>query len=551
MADESLEELLSDSFAKKKGREKSFADLYDLGYEKNDFGVNDNREVFDAQKVFDKSFEEEKSLLDDYEADAWDKLNNIQKSFGTDDEIQSASNFELDSQKVLNEQNKYPIDTSAVRLVNKSGNSSGKSVSNPSGKYTAPRQLKSNTDQNQKIITTNSRPKGHPVNRQTSNTASGKPYISNDNTGVRNIKNNDNGQKSKKQKPQGNGRRMNYGTDKASMDKTNKNTKGGKKKKSKLIKRFFIILLLIIFVIFGLVSALIIRYAGMLNIVETGARAETSANVIDESYVKNILIIGSDTRSDDGGRSDSMILISINRKTNQIVQTSFMRDILVSIPGYGNAKLNAAYAYGGAELVMDTIEENFKIKVDKYIRIDFFSFIDIIDAIGGLELTVTDEEANAMTDPMNEVNNLLGRALGTGKLTKGGTYDMDGVQSLAYARIRYAGDGDFERTQRQREVIEKIIEKFKDLSIFKMNSALETILPQLTTNMSKTEIYFLCLRLPFIMGYEMRQFRIPYGEQGTGTWSYGDYNGQSVLEIDFDKNNELFKKVVIYGEKAE
>ncbi len=547
MADESLEELLSDSFAKKKDREKSFADLYDLGYEKNDFGVNDSREVFDAQKVLDKSFEEEKNLLDDYEADAWDKLQNIQKSFGTDDEIQSASNFELDSQKVLNEQGNYPIDTSAVRLVNESCNLSGKSVSNSSGKYIAPRQPKNNIEQNQKIITTNNRPKGHPVNRQTSNTGGGKQHTSNANTAV---KNNGKGQKSKKQKTQENGGRMNYGTDKASMDKTNKNSKGGKKKKSKL-KRFFIILLLIILVIFGLISALIFRYAGMLNIVETGPRAETSANVINESYVKNILIIGSDTRSDDGGRSDSMILISINRKTNQIVQTSFMRDVLVSIPGYGNAKLNAAYAYGGAELVMDTIEENFKIKVDKYIRIDFFSFIDIIDAIGGLELTVTDEEANAMTDPMNEVNNLLGRALGTGKLTQGGTYTMDGVQSLAYARIRYAGDGDFERTQRQREVIEKIIEKFKDLSIFKMNSVLETILPQLTTNMSKTEIYFLCLRLPFIMGYEMRQFRIPYGEQGTGTWNFGDYNGQSVLEIDFDKNNELFKKVVIYGEKAE
>lgn len=547
MADESLEELLSDSFAKKKDREKSFADLYDLGYEKNDFGVNDSREVFDAQKVLDKSFEEEKNLLEDYEADAWDKLQNIQKSFGTDDEIQSASNFELDSQKVLNEQGNYPIDTSAVRLVSESGNSSGKSVSNSSGKYIAPTQPKNNSEQNQKIITTNSRPKGHPVNRQTSNTGSGKPHISNTNTAV---KNNSRGQKSKNQKTQENGGRMNYGTDKASRDKTNKNSKGGKKKKSKL-KRFFIILLLIILIIFGLISALIFRYAGMLNIVETGPRAETSANVIDESYVKNILIIGSDTRSNDGGRSDSMILISINRKTDQIVQTSFMRDVLVSIPGYGNAKLNAAYAYGGAELVMDTIEENFKIKVDKYIRIDFFSFIDIIDAIGGLELTVTDDEANAMTDPMNEVNNLLGRALGTGKLAQGGTYTMDGVQSLSYARIRYAGDGDFERTQRQREVIEKIIEKFKGLSIFKMNSVLETILPQLTTNMSKTEIYFLCLRLPFIMGYEMRQFRIPYGEQGTGTWSYGDYNGQSVLQIDFDKNNELFKKVVIYGEKAE
>ena len=539
MADKSLEELLSESFSKKKEREKSFADLYDLGYEKNDFDVNDNREVFDAQKVLDKSFEEEKNLLDGYESDAWDKLQNVQKSFGTDDEIQSASNFELDSQKVLNEQNNYPIDTSAAKLVSESSRSS----SNPN----IPQQTKNNAANSKKVITANSRPKGHPVNRQTTSKSTGNSQIPN---AKAKEKNNGTNQKSKKQKQrtQETGGKMNYGTNNASKDKITKNGKGGKKKKSKL-KRFLLILLLIILIIFGLISALIFRYAGMLNIVETGARAETASNVIDESYVKNILIIGSDTRSDENGRSDSMILMSINSKTNQIVQTSFMRDILVSIPGYGSAKLNAAYAYGGAELVMDTIEENFKIKVDKYIRIDFFSFIDIIDAMDGLELTVTDEEAAAMTDPMNEVNKLLGRT--TEKITEGGTYTMDGVQSLAYARIRYAGDGDFDRTQRQREVIEKVIEKFKSLSIFKMNSVLETILPELTTNMSKTEIYFLCLRLPFIMGYEMRQFRIPYGEQGTGTWYYGNYNGQSVLEIDFDKNNELFKKVVIYGEEAE
>ncbi len=544
MADKSLEELLSDSFSKKKDREKSFADLYDLGYEKNDLSANDNREVFDAQKVLNKSFEEEKSLLDDYESDAWDKLQNVQKSFGTDDKIQSASNFEFDSQNVLNEPNNYFVDASAVKLVSDSKDSSS-GVQNSSGRYTPLQQPNNDEVTNKKIITTNSRPKGHPVNRQTSNIGIGSSNPRNSKTTG---KNNSKNPKNKNQKIQETGGKMNYATNNASKGNKSKNGKGEKKKKSKL-KRFFIILILLLLIIFGLISALIFRYAGMLNIVETGERTEISANVIDESYVKNILIIGSDTRNDEGGRSDSMILISINSRTNQIVQTSFMRDILVSIPGYGNAKLNAAYAYGGAELVMDTIEENFKIKVDKYIRIDFFSFIDIIDAMKGLDLTVTDEEANAMTNPIKEVDKLLGRT--TEKITEGGTYTMDGVQSLAYARIRYAGDGDFERTQRQREVIEKIIEKFKSLSIFEMNSVLETILPELTTNMSKTEIYFLCLRLPFIMGYDMKQFRIPYGEQNTGTWSYGDYNGQSVLDIDFDRNNELFKKVVIYGEDAE
>lgn len=542
MADESLEELLSESFSKKKDRDKSFADLYDLGYEKSDFSVNDNREIFDAQKVLDQS--RENNLLDEYESDAWDKLQNVQKSFGTDDEIQSASNFELDSKKVLNEQDGYPIDVSAVKLVNENGISDKKQDLN---KYISSEQA-AGEERPQRIVTTNNRPKGHPVNRQAANAGMRSSYPSN---AKAKEKSNNESKKSKKQKQnaQKNGGKMSYGA-KGSENNWKSKAYGEKKKKSKF-KRFLLILILVILILFGLVSGLIFRYAGMLNIVETGGRVKTNASVIDESYVKNILIIGSDTRNDENGRSDSMILVSINRKTNQIVQTSFMRDILVSIPGYGNAKLNAAYANDGAELVMDTIEENFKVKVDNYIRIDFFSFIDIIDAMGGLDLTVTDEEANAMTDPMNEVNKLKGRAIGTGKLTQGGTYTMDGIQALAYARIRYAGDGDFDRTQRQREVIEKIIEKFKDLSIFEMNSVLETILPELTTNMSKTDIYFLCLRLPFIMGYDMKQFRIPYGEQ-YDTWSYGTTSdGQSVLEIDFDRNNELFKKVVIDGEEAE
>ncbi len=542
MADESLEELLSESFSKKKDRDKSFADLYDLGYEKNDFSVNDNREIFDAQKVLDQSREE--NLLDEYESDAWNKLQNVQKSFGTDDEIQSASNFELDSKKVLNGQDGYPIDVSAVKLVNENGISEKKQNLN---KYITSGQT-AGEERPQRIVTTNNRPKGHPVNRPVTNIGTRNSHASNAKAKEKSY---DESKKPKKQKQkaQKNGGKMSYGAKGVENDWKSK-AYGEKKKKSKF-KRFLLILILVILILFGIISGLIFRYAGMLNIVETGDRVETNASVIDESYVKNILIIGSDTRNDENGRSDSMILVSINRKTNQIVQTSFMRDILVSIPGYGNAKLNAAYANGGAELVMDTIEENFKVKVDNYIRIDFFSFIDIIDAMGGLELTVNDDEANAMTDPMNEVNKLKGRAIGTGKLTQGGTYTMDGIQALAYARIRYAGDGDFDRTQRQREVIEKIIEKFKDLSIFEMNSVLETILPELTTNMSKTEIYFLCLRLPFIMGYDMKQFRIPYGEQ-YDTWNYGTTNdGQSVLEIDFDRNNELFKKVVIDGEKAE
>lgn len=559
MEDKSLEELLSDSFSKKKQQDKSFADLYDSGYEKNDASVNNNREVFDAEKAFQESYAQEKSLLDDFEADAWDQLDDLQKSFGTDDKIQSAANSSLDSQSTLNGQSSA-IDTSAARMVSQSSNGGNYQNVNATGANTYSQSPTQQTQQ--QVLTNSSRPKGHPVNRPapSSNTAgrtassgttgrasssgsSGRQAASDRQTRV----SNNSQSKNKKSKTQKNGGNMGYQSSKDYQKNMGKKAKKKKKKKSKL-KRFLLILLLIILLVFGLYSALIFKYAGMLNIVETGDRVSTATDLIDESYVENILVLGTDSRSEESGRSDTMIILSINTKTHQIVQTSLMRDILVDIPGYSSAKLNAAYAYGGAELVMDTIEENFQIKLDHYVEIDFYSFVDIIDALGGLELTVTDDEADAMTDPLKEVNNLLGRDSET--IDEGGTYLMDGVQALAYARIRYVGDGDFDRTERQREVIEKVIETFLSSSITDMNSALEVILPEITTNMTKTEIYFMCLKLPFELGYEMREFRIPYGDQDT-TWSYGYYGSQSILDIDFEENIELYKKVVIEGEEID
>lgn len=163
-------------------------------------------------------------------------------------------------------------------------------------------------------------------------------------------------------------------------------------------------------------NVLIWRYIGMVNKVQRGQRANTEASM-NSPDVRNILLIGSDTRNaDERGRTDSMILLSINSTTKEITMTSFMRDMYVNIKGIdadGNdidtwSKLNAAYVYGGAELLMDTIEYNFDIAVDDYVYIDFLSFVDIVDAVGGIELDISDEEAEGMKPPMAEQNKLLG-----------------------------------------------------------------------------------------------------------------------------------------------
>lgn len=538
-SDESLEELIADSLSKKKSREKSFADIYDLGYEKNDSSINDDREIFDAAKALAEDFDKDTdSLLDGLESRAQDELRGIGEHNVTQEHIQSVSNSELSSE------NLSQSDAKSAMLVSRAVSENTKEPSAPPAS-----ERKSN------MITTNNRPKGHPVNRQQPQNASHVQHAPRQGHSQRSSAAASHTKKNRAvNQYTGHGETFDqFGRNTPSKEQTeikNKKAKNGKKKKHR-VRKVILIIILVLLILFGLASALIYRYIGMMNLVETGARAQVTSSPVSESYVKNILLIGSDTRDEENGRSDTMILISINSKTKQIVQTSFMRDSLVNIPGYGYAKLNAAYAYGGAELVMDTIEENFEIKIDKYMRIDFFSFVDIIDAVGGLELTVNDDEAAAMTDPMNEVNDIIGRASGTGNLTSGGTYTMDGVQALAYARIRYAGDGDFDRTGRQREVIEKLIEKFKSLGVFKLNSALETILPELTTNMSKTELYFLCLKAPFMLTYDMKQFRVPYGEQGEGYWSYGYLGDQSVLEIDFDRNNSLLKQVIFDGINAD
>lgn len=127
---------------------------------------------------------------------------------------------------------------------------------------------------------------------------------------------------------------------------------------------------------------LIYRYVSMINIVDTGERLYTKASMYDDD-IMNVLVIGSDSRSvDERGRTDSMIILSINKNNKEIVMTSLMRDMYVEIPNNGWSKLNAANVYGGPELLMDTIELNFDIRIDKYIYIDFYSFVDIVDAVG-------------------------------------------------------------------------------------------------------------------------------------------------------------------------
>ncbi len=345
-------------------------------------------------------------------------------------------------------------------------------------------------------------------------------------------------------------------TEKVKKIKSGKKSKGkfksARKKKKKVSIIYKLTAILSVVIIF--ICCMIVRYTGMINIEETSARnlISLSDSLISSYDVKNILIIGTDGRtSSDEGRSDTIILLSINEHSREITMTSVMRDIYAYIPNYGYDKINAAYSYGGAELVMDTFEENFGIKVDEYISLNFTAFAGIVDAVGGIEITLSDAEAQEVNNILkNEVNELMGDEKESDFLDGGGTYRLNGKQALCYSRIRYVGDADFERTMRQRNVLSEIISEAKTINPVKLDKFLSKALPQLTTNISKSSLYLYFIKSPmYMLTYDVKQMRIPVD----GSWSYADIDGSSVISLDFNDNilvlaKELYK--IEYNEEG-
>ncbi|MBP1754492.1 MAG: hypothetical protein H6Q59_890 [Firmicutes bacterium] len=263
---------------------------------------------------------------------------------------------------------------------------------------------------------------------------------------------------------------------------------------------------------------------------------------ISSNDVYNILLIGCDTRETGGsGRSDAMVIVSINSKTKTIVLTSLLRDIYLSIPSHKNNRLNAAYAYGGADLLVNTIEENFQIEIDKYISMDFYAFIDVVDSIDGVTLEVKEEYIPIINFYIKEINQHNKENENDDLLTQAGNYVLNGKQTLGYIRNRYVGT-DFERTARQRLVLQTIFNKIKDLNYLKILELSDNILPRVTTNLSENKILSLILSVPAYRNYEIEQWSIPM----ENSFSYLTINRMAVIGIDFEKNlKELHRKV--YG----
>lgn len=273
---------------------------------------------------------------------------------------------------------------------------------------------------------------------------------------------------------------------------------------------------------------------------------ELASGSLKDQGVINVLLIGNDSRENgEDGRSDAMILISISNKTKTIHMTSLLRDMYVDIPGHDGNRLNAAYAYGGPALLCETIKQNLDIEVNRYVLVNFQAFASLVDAVGGVDLEVTNEEVQWINAYLNEYNLLEGKEMTTDYLdtSLSGEIHLNGPQALAYSRNRYIGT-DFGRTERQRKVLSAVMKKLPLAMATNSGELIDGLFPNLTTNLTQTEMYSLSTQASKLLTYDVVQSTVP----AEGTYSNATIRKMAVLQVDFEANKKLLKQE-IYGQE--
>lgn len=267
---------------------------------------------------------------------------------------------------------------------------------------------------------------------------------------------------------------------------------------------------------------------------------ENAASVLDiplrgnSNGVRNIILLGIDGKSF-SGRSDTMIILSINDNSKTIRMVSLLRDTWVSIPGRDKngdgeddiCKLNTAYAYGKFRLLSNTIAQNFRLDIDEYIGVNFKVLPILIDAIGGLDISLTAREMTQVPAKGCKVTASSHDPNFIPLSGKPGVHHLDGFQALEYARIR-AIDSDFKRTERQRKVVELLIEKAQGMSYSQLIDMVYAALPHISTNMSADEFLVFAANAMKYASYTIEpNYHIPEDKGYKGTY----INGGSGLQL--------------------
>ena len=210
----------------------------------------------------------------------------------------------------------------------------------------------------------------------------------------------------------------------------------------------------------------------------------------EEGYT-NVALFGLDSRENDlgkGNRSDTIMIASLNNDTKEVKLVSIYRDTLLELDDGSYNKANAAYAFGGPEGAVSLINRNLDMNIEKYVTVNFNALVDVIDAVGGLDLELTHDEVVHMNNYCVETSKVTGKSYEKIEPEVEGTYHLNGVQAVSYSRIRYTAGGDFKRAERQRLVLEKIADKVQNMSVGTVNKIIDSVFPQISTNFTLAEM---------------------------------------------------------------
>lgn len=334
-----------------------------------------------------------------------------------------------------------------------------------------------------------------------------------------------------------------------------------KKTKAKIAGRVFLVLGILLSMTAGSALAYVKHRADSMLSLRNYDNSGTISDIDLSQYqldsdtdVVNVLLVGADKNSDEQDenverRSDSMMIATLDVRNSKLKITSLMRDMYVDIPGYGGNKLNAAYSFGGIQLLYKTLAQNFGIKMDGYVEVNFDAFVNVIDELGGVEVNLTKSEA----DNLRTTNYIKRKKY---RNVKEGKQIFNGYQALGYCRIRHgkkqangrypgvytaSGKGDdYGRTERQRLTIQAILKKIKQLSPEELLKLAEVIMPNVKTDVSTDDVYKYLLAM-FRMGTtKLHQFSLPI----EGGYSSQMINGQSCLVPDLAANKSALKKFI-------
>lgn len=292
----------------------------------------------------------------------------------------------------------------------------------------------------------------------------------------------------------------------------------------KILLTLLILIVVFVTVVFSTSYIYLKNKLGKIDYVDLKSTEITINHGVDESLAtyRNIALLGIDARSDTfgtGNRSDCIMILSLNEKTKDVKIASVYRDTYLNIDGHGLDKVTHAYSYGGPKLALNTLNKNLDLNITEFVAINFDTVRVVVDSIGGVEIPIDSQEVKYINGYINGLNKQFGTS--SANITTPGTYKLDGVQALAYSRIRYTDGGDYKRTERMRDVFMAVFKKAKTMNISELNNLANTILPHVSTNISENEIMGM---IPKAISFNIKDsFGWPYETEGkmiTKVW-YG------------------------------